>query len=271
MCQSLLAIRRIRRRSSLHVGVLIFVVDVAVSVPRSYCGECIKSALRANAECPLCRTSAHAKELKAPPPPPASAASTEQKESDAASSSDATGPAVFTSKVDALILQLRVVREQDPRTKSLVFSGFTKSIRILETRLREEGFSFAVLHGSMTAPQRKAALDRFINDEECTCFLLSIRSGAVGLTLTVAQHVYIMEPQQNPAITLQAINRVHRVGQTKEVFIHHLVMVDSIEERIIAMTQSKLETSVADDEKALSSRGKDNYRLKLEELTALFE
>lgn len=144
------------------------------------------------------------------------------------------------------------------------------------TSLRREGFGVVVLSGSLSAPQRKSALDRFINDDECTIFILSIRSGGVGLTLTAAQHVWLMEPQQNPALTLQAINRVHRVGQTKDCFIHHLIVVDSIEERMMEMTKAKLQTVVDDEgEEDPSAAGRHSraktYRMKLEELTRLFE
>lgn len=66
--------------------------------------------------------------------------------------------------------------------------------------------------------------------------VLSLRSGAVGLTLTAATEVFLMEPALNPALTQQAVDRVHRVGQTRPVHVHHLIMADSIEERIMGLT-----------------------------------
>lgn len=123
----------------------------------------------------------------------------------------------------------------------------------------------------MTMPQRKTALHRFISQEDCTVLILSLRAGAVGLTLTAAQHVFMLEPSTNPALTQQAINRVHRVGQTKEVFIHHLVMQDSIEEKVLQATQDKLDTNVGDEEEEVAARPKDHATLRLAELTHMFE
>jgi len=89
--------------------------------------------------------------------------------------------------------------------------------------------------------QRKKALERFNDANEMTIFLLSMRAGSVGLTLTAACHVYLMEPSINPALTAQAINRVHRIGQTKQVFVYHLVVKDSIEEKVLEINKEKLE------------------------------
>jgi SNF2 family DNA or RNA helicase len=122
--------------------------------------------------------------------------------------------------------------------------------------------------------QRKSALDRFNTDPECTIFILSIRSGGVGLTLTAAQHIWMFEPHPNPALTQQAIHRCHRVGQTKEVFIHHLLMQDSVEEKIFAQTKAKLEVALQEEESGASApasaRAANNYRMRADELAALF-
>lgn len=89
----------------------------------------------------------------------------------------------------------------------------------------------------MTA--RKKALEQFQNDPPTTVFLLSVRAGAVGLTLTAATHVFLLEPCLNVALELQAVNRVHRIGQTKEVHVKYLVMKDSVEERIMDLNKDK--------------------------------
>lgn len=131
------------------------------------------------------------------------------------------------------------------------------------------------LEGKQTAMQRKSALDRFNSDPECTLFILSIRSGAVGLTLTAASVIWMFEPHSNPALAQQAIHRCHRVGQTKEVFIHHLVMQDTIEERILEQTKAKLEVALQEEEAGgvqapTSARAASNYRMRADELAALF-
>lgn len=103
---------------------------------------------------------------------------------------------------------------------------------------------------------------------------MSIRAGSVGLTLTAATEVFVLEPSMNPAVTQQAINRVHRVGQTKPVHIHHLIMAGSIEERIMQITQAQLQQrGDEEDSGAAAGRGvliKDTAHMRAEQLVALF-
>merc|ERR1712098_623603 len=102
----------------------------------------------------------------------------------------------------------------------------------------------STLSGNMTMNKRKKQLDEFSSDPEVKVFVLTVRSGAVGLTLTAANHVFMMEPPFNPALYRQAINRVHRLGQKKKVFIHSLIIKYSIEERIWSINQSKQRDNV---------------------------
>lgn len=105
---------------------------------------------------------------------------------------------------------------------------------------------------------------------------MSIRAGSVGLTLTSATEVFVLEPSMNPALTQQAINRVHRVGQTKPVNIHHLIMAGSVEEKIMQLTQSQLQHRGDDEDGAsgaVGARGlllKDASHMRGEQLMALF-
>merc|ERR1711994_43656 len=100
------------------------------------------------------------------------------------------------------------------------------------------------LKGSMSLSKRKKALEQFESDPNVSVFVLSVRSGAVGLTLTAANHVFMLEPPFNPALHRQAINRVYRLGQKKKVHIHTLIMRDSIEERIWNINEHKLKENV---------------------------
>merc|ERR1711902_38700 len=93
--------------------------------------------------------------------------------------------------------------------------------------------------GSMSMNKRKKQLSEFSNNSNVKVFVLSVRSGAVGITLTSANHVFMLEPPFNPALYLQAINRVYRLGQTKKVHIHTLIMKDSIEQRIWNINKDK--------------------------------
>jgi hypothetical protein len=115
----------------------------------------------------------------------------------------------------------------------LVFSQFTEILERMKRPLEEEGFQHRSLRGDMTMPQRKKALRDFQSDPPTTIFLLSMRAGAVGINLTQANHVIILDPCLNEALELQAIGRVHRMGQRREVHIHRLVMEGTIESRIV--------------------------------------
>ena len=80
--------------------------------------------------------------------------------------------------------------------------------------------------------KRKKQLEQFANDDNVKVFVLTVRAGAVGITLTAANHVFMMEPTLNPALHRQAINRVYRLGQNKKVLIRTMIMNDSVEQRI---------------------------------------
>merc|ERR1719242_1460267 len=100
------------------------------------------------------------------------------------------------------------------------------------SELEHNGFGYRTLSGDMTMNKRKKQLEQFANDDNVKVFVLTVRAGAVGITLTAANHVFMMEPTLNPALHRQAINRVYRLGQKRKVMIHTMIMRDSIEERI---------------------------------------
>lgn len=132
----------------------------------------------------------------------------------------------YTSKLDKLIEKLEAVRDNDPTSKSLVFSQFTSTLDWLQQELPKRGFQFRTLRGDMSMKQRAKALSDFENDPPTTIFLLSVRSGAVGINLTQANRVFILEPMLNPALVRQAIGRVYRLGQKNPVKVTHFVMKD---------------------------------------------
>ena len=147
---------------------------------------------------------------------------------------------MMESKLNALLKELEAVRQADPAAKTLVFSSFAPSLAFLGRRLREKGFEYATITGSMSLGQRAKALEAFQKAPPTTIFLLSLRSGAVGLNLTAACHVVLLEPCFNPALEEQAIGRVHRLGQTKATVVKRLVVADSLEERIIATVRRRV-------------------------------
>lgn len=128
----------------------------------------------------------------------------------------------------------------EPPIKSVVFSAWTSHLDLIEVALINNGFDgFTRLDGTMTLASRTRALEKFATDDSTTILLATIGAGGVGLNLTSASQVFIMEPQYNPAAVAQAVDRVHRLGQTRPVRIIQLVMKESIEEKILELAKKK--------------------------------
>ncbi|CAJ1949446.1 unnamed protein product [Cylindrotheca closterium] len=161
----------------------------------------------------------------------------------------------FTSKLTTLIEQLKQARDTDPTSKSLVFSQFNSTLEWLKQELPAHGFQFRTLAGSMTMKQRAKALHDFQADPPTTIFLLSMRAGNCGINLTQANRVFLMEPGFNPALEKQAIGRVHRLGQKRNVEIIRLIVKDSIETRICEFLETKYRISTNAASKAGSEKG----------------
>lgn len=139
----------------------------------------------------------------------------------------------YSTKIKALLTDLTSIEDQsddqDP-TKSIVFSQFTSFLDLIGLALRDLGFSYGRLDGSMAREERTAQLTRFQDDSTLRIMLVSTRAGGVGLNLTMASKVFLMEPAWNPSIESQACDRVHRIGQTKPVSYTRYVVEDSIEQ-----------------------------------------
>jgi SNF2 family DNA or RNA helicase len=120
-----------------------------------------------------------------------------------------------------------------------VFSQFASTLKFLQQELPKHGFQYRTLSGDMSMTKRAKALSDFQKDPPTTIFLLSMRAGAVGINLTQANRVFIMEPCFNPALEVQAVGRVHRLGQTRNVEIIRLIMENSVESRMVQMLDKK--------------------------------
>jgi SNF2 family DNA or RNA helicase len=116
--------------------------------------------------------------------------------------------------------------------KVLMFSSFVKHLDLFRKHFDSEGIQYAWLTGSQTQQQRKTAVQTFQNKPNCPLFLISLKAGGVGLNLTAADYVFILDPWWNPAAELQALNRAHRIGQDKSVFVYRFISSDTIEEKI---------------------------------------
>ena len=168
----------------------------------------------------------------------------EKKESAPSSSSSSANADVvhFDSKLNKLMAELQAMRAASPIHKALVFTQYLSTMKLLKRTMKEHDFTYQTLEGHMPMRQRKRNLEEFRQNPDCAVFLLSMRSGAVGLTLTAASHVFILEPAINPALEQQAIGRIHRLGNThREVVVNYLVMAGSVEENLMEINREKLE------------------------------
>ena len=121
--------------------------------------------------------------------------------------------------------------------KALVFSQFTSLLAIVRDRLDKHSIRYEYLDGK--SHNRKAIVERFQNDDSCPVFLISLKAGGHGLNLTAADYVFILDPWWNPAVEMQAIDRTHRIGQTRRVFAYRIIARDTVEEKVIALQNSK--------------------------------
>ncbi|KAJ1562548.1 hypothetical protein HK096_008034, partial [Nowakowskiella sp. JEL0078] len=150
------------------------------------------------------------------------------------------------SKVRALMDDLTRIRSDDIMrgdgdfTKSVVFSQWTGVLDLIQTPLSKSGFTFARLDGKISRTDRTSAMQKFKTDPSTTVLLVSLKVGGVGLNLTVASRVYIMEPHWNPAVEQQAVDRIHRLGQKKEVYCCRFLMKDTIETKMVEMQKAKM-------------------------------
>jgi SNF2 family DNA or RNA helicase len=131
----------------------------------------------------------------------------------------------------------------DEGHKALVFSQFTSFLSILRSRLDDEKIVYEYLDGRTRDRQSKVA--RFQNDEECRLFLVSLKAGGLGLNLTAAEYVFLLDPWWNPAVESQAIDRAHRIGQTRQVFAYRLIARDTVEEKVLELQKTKRELADA--------------------------
>ncbi|GAB4859441.1 hypothetical protein Ancab_010907 [Ancistrocladus abbreviatus] len=144
-----------------------------------------------------------------------------------------------STKIEALREEIRFMVERDGSAKGIVFSQFTSFLDLINYSLQKSGINCVQLVGSMTMTARDAAITRFTEDADCRIFLMSLKAGGVALNLTVASHVFLMDPWWNPAVERQAQDRIHRIGQYKPIRIVRFVIENTIEERILKLQEKK--------------------------------
>lgn len=133
----------------------------------------------------------------------------------------------------------REITENISNHKALVFSQFLGMLSLIRDKLKELGVDHEYFDGSTSAIDREKAIQRFQKDENCRVFLISLKAGGVGLNLTAADYVYIVDPWWNPAVEQQAIDRTHRIGQTKNILAYRMICKDTIEDKILQLQEKK--------------------------------
>lgn len=151
-----------------------------------------------------------------------------------------------SAKIEFLVEQLPELIAEGH--SALVFSQFTGFLRIIREHLDAEGIPYSYLDGSMNGRQRTEAIQQFSNGTT-KVFLISLKAGGFGLNLTEADYVFVCDPWWNPAAETQAIDRAHRIGQTRPVTVYRLVSAGTIEEKVVALQDRKRElfTAVMDE------------------------
>ena len=140
-----------------------------------------------------------------------------------------------SGKMQDVILKLDNAIRDDH--KILIFSQFVKHLSILADHLREKDIDFAYLDGS--TKDRQGQVERFQTDASLKVFLISLKAGGLGLNLTKADYVFILDPWWNPAIEAQAVDRAHRLGQENKVFTYKFISKNTVEEKILALQKHK--------------------------------
>jgi SNF2 family DNA or RNA helicase len=153
-------------------------------------------------------------------------------------------------------LQSHKKNQNNPAKVRVVINETKSLVSELEPELRARGIAFERIDGSVK--RRAERVRRFQEDPDCRVFLISLKAGGVGLNLTAASYVFLLDPWWNPAVELQAIDRAHRIGQKRVVNAYRLVCRDTVEERVLELQSRK---------KALCEAILGNERSLLQDLT----
>jgi superfamily II DNA or RNA helicase len=166
------------------------------------------------------------------------------------------------AKLDMLLPQLEEV--MDEGHKVLVFSQFTSLLAILRDRLDTDKVPYEYLDGKTR--DRGSRVEHFQNDPACKLFLISLKAGGLGLNLTAAEYVFLLDPWWNPAVEAQAIDRTHRIGQTRQVFAYRLIARDTVEEKVLKLQETKrnlADAIINADNSLIRNLGREDLELLL--------
>jgi len=167
-------------------------------------------------------------------------------------------------KINELV---RYISDKTANHKILIFSQFTSMLALIKEELNVNNIDYEYLDGKCSIKQREKSVNNFQENEKLRVFLISLKAGGMGLNLTAADYVFIVDPWWNPAVEEQAIDRCYRIGQDKNVFAYRMICKDTIEEKIIQLQAKKKKISndliKVDDESIMKG-------LKINDIKSLF-
>ncbi|DAZ99009.1 TPA: hypothetical protein N0F65_011264 [Lagenidium giganteum] len=212
------------------------------------CSKCLKDSLAQDDEkaCPVCRTPVDTKKLFALPELTQANTSLEPESSSDGATDNPDG-GFLSTKMRQLLMDMKALRLEEaapsavvPRKRKVViFSQWTHMLEMVAAMLQRHGFSSRIFHGGLTQEARERVLHEFSVDTKVDALVISLRAGGVGLNLTCASVVFLMDPWWNPGVEEQAIDRVHRLGQQEAVLVKRYVVEDSVEDMILQLQKRK--------------------------------
>ncbi|KUI54814.1 hypothetical protein VP1G_02180 [Cytospora mali] len=192
-----------------------------------FCGDCIRKVIQTQGKCPMCRAKLDSEKQLLEPAPESSGQEDGQLDTDTQS-----------SKTEALLKILKATLK-NPGSKVIIFSQWTSFLTIIENQLKANGYKHTRIDGSMTTDSRDSAMQALQGDPDTRIMLASLAVCSVGLNLVAADTVILADSWWAPAIEDQAVDRVHRLGQTRPTTIWRLVMEGSVEERVLDIQAEK--------------------------------
>lgn len=156
---------------------------------------------------------------------------------------------------------VRHIQEKTGNHKLLIFSQFVKMLGLIRTELDRLDINYSYLDGQTSQKNRKMAVDDFQENDKTRVFLISLKAGGLGLNLTAADYVYIVDPWWNPAVENQAIDRCYRIGQDKKVIAYRMICKDTLEEKIMnykSRKQAVADAIIQTDENVMKQISKED-------------
>lgn len=232
---------------------------VITACAHSFGYECIARVIETQHRCPMCRAEPLELDTLVRPAVEMGESAAPQSDIDIDTSS---------SKIEALLGILQASHKK-PGTKTVIFSQWTSFLNIIQTQLDAHGYKYARIDGTMRATQRDASLSTLENDPEYTIMLASLAVCSVGLNLVAANQVILADSWWAPAIEDQAVDRVHRLGQTRATTVWRLVMNDSVEDTVLKIQAEKRKLMMTAFREKGAKRGGEGSKARLGDIERL--